>query len=350
MIKLRCAACGKAYQAPDHLAGRTTSCSCGAKLTVPNPQEPVAIELHDEFELETPPQGPHSSDAPLRVKARSAAAANSSAELLRSIETTVLQHVKGAEGAIQRLDLQLTLEEYKTDEIAARVTINCSGTVNWHNIVRQFRAVRQRHRAIHAGGVVGTLASTLVINAVTRAAGLTKGEKLLQECLRECVADICIGLDTAVGRKQSRSAQIWSIIRWARWAAAAGMLIGLPVFLKVVEPDLQLSLIFIHALIPAAALFWLVHLVGLQLMPNDFFHSDPRGRKAMARSGVKTVAGLRTLGVVSIFVLGCVFAIGLLLCIMGARDEGERHEAARKKAAENAWRHPGRVNRVNPPE
>lgn len=63
------------------------------------------------------------------------------------------------------------------------------------------------------------------------------------------------------------------------------------------------------------ASFFVVHVIGLMLMPDSFFTDGPRGRKNLARAEVQSVASLRTLCLILGFILVVVLLVGVAAVI-----------------------------------
>ena len=325
-IEFQCPECAKRFQVADHFAGKRARCKCGAIVDVPAVAAPDLDQEVDDLlpeELQRPAAAAP-TEKPVVARAATRMDVLDPGAVLEAIQQVVLEHVNKAADVFQQVAITIDVTRCEIGA-ATKVEFEVAGTVNWQRLDRRIRSSRKRGVTAHGGGVVGGLVSATLSAALSHAAGLHSGDDLLDQCLRECIADVCIAIDELAGRQQSRSAKLWRGVLLGRWIAAVATLVAMSlVLVSISHGRLPLRLALIHVLVPSAIMFWLVHVVGLAVMPKEFFVSDPRGRKALARSGVKSVVGLRLLVAVLVVIL-----IGLLICsgmlgIMGAYQEGQK--------------------------
>lgn len=241
--------------------------------------------------------------------------------LRRAITAAVAAHLKARSASVRTADLTIEVTKCVCKDHRCQLVVELGGTINSNPLSRRCKATRNPNATSRAGasGVLGALAVRAVSMAITAIAnqaftGRASSEPFRQ-CFEEVMAEVAITLDKGMGLAESSTAQLWSKFSLARWIAAGGVFALLLCWIVVERGTKAFLFGVIVGAWPAGAVFFLVHLVGLMMMPDSFFTEDPRGRKALARAGVKSLGSLRMLCIVLGMVLLGVLAIGLALAI-----------------------------------
>lgn len=222
----------------------------------------------------------------------------------------IAAHLLKREERAKDLHLIVTVQGFSTNEIQAMASLSLEGISN--GLPFQAKSFAKRtttgvHGDGGAAGIVGALA-TLAVSAALQASLSPGKEPYLMQCLSECVADLSLAIDKAIGQEDSGVSLLWQWIERLRWfAAIAGVVLITIPSIWFMGPRGVLSGLCSGVFI-APALFLIVHVVGLGLMPSRFFLHDPRGQRQMARSGVKSILLMRII----CFVLVLPFAFFLL--------------------------------------
>lgn len=193
------------------------------------------------------------------------------------------------------------------------------GELNGQSIVYSASVTRTPSAVHGAAGAAGgflLLAVIAVIAIFVPRVLKTSTPKRLVQCFNECMAELSAAMDSSLGLRESAESNAWHDIIVLRWAPAVVLpvLLAAPVVMRIGELGL-LAIIF-PGLIFGAAGFWLIHVGGLLFMPTRFFVEDPRGMKALARSGVGNVIGLRLICLVLALVFVGVLFLGLVFSLM----------------------------------
>lgn len=226
---------------------------------------------------------------------------------LRSdIKQALIEHLRLCEGLVDTAALDAVVTEFSRDQGQAIFSITLSGTLNGQPVERKAHARRSPRKAVGFGGAVGGA----IIGVITLAfVGTKVGALHLRQCFKECMAELCLAIDDVIGRHESMAAAAWRSIAAVRWVAAVAVLIPLVVRSVMFRGSFAL---FVAGMLLAGSVFGIIHAMGLFFMPTSFFLNEPRGRKALSRSGVRSVIGLRIV---------CFFfaLIMLLLLMLGIR-------------------------------
>ena len=193
-----------------------------------------------------------------------------------------------------------------------------SGQMDGRNVHHQTVASRQRP-AIHAGGIIGVVGAAIVVGVLS--AGQHSWDARLRACLEEAIADVCLFIDGQLGRKESRASQRFQFLQWMRWAGGLGVGILIVVIGATFgHRPIQWKMLVVLWLLPSAAMFYCVHALSFAVMPSSFLLHEPRGQKAMARSGCRSTTSMRivavSLSIILLFIT-IVFSIAGVLVQFG---------------------------------
>lgn len=158
------------------------------------------------------------------------------------------------------------------------------------------------------GSFIGSLVLQSLVSVLDHAAFAETPKQM--ECLDECLGDMMLLIDRTLGRNETPIARRWRVVRLTRWLVAAAVLIASMITTRVMnENTAPWSGVVAIASIQAFCAFGVVHLFGLAIMPDRFFLLEPRGKKALARTGVRNINAMRML----VIFVG-LLAITLFLC------------------------------------
>ena len=149
-----------------------------------------------------------------------------------------------------------------------------------------------------------------IVSVLSRSVDDSAAKAKLRDCVRECIGEICTHIDyllveQAPARGEPDAAATWSRICLLRWCLSVPVsVVGAINGLRLRNENDPMVVIIVIALMQGLSVFGSVHLFGLAAMPSRFFRNDPRGQKALARFGVKSIVGMRV--VAAFFGLGLV--------------------------------------------
>jgi hypothetical protein len=171
----------------------------------------------------------------------------------------------------------------------------------------QARAKRYPGRLTHGGGGAGEVIGSAIAVAAQGALAVGGAPAHLQQCIVEVAADLSQQIDDLLQCQQSPESRFWVRVLWARWIAVALVYVGFAIFGGTFGaakgPLIGLGFAAAVGSVPAVALFFQVHCLGLLCMPARFFQRDPRGKKALARSGVSSVLLMKFICVINVLLL-----------------------------------------------
>jgi hypothetical protein len=200
---------------------------------------------------------------------------------------------------------EATVLEYQSSSSLSILSVELQGTCNNLPATLRARAKRYPGRMAHGGGFgVGEVINLAVVLAAQGALALGGAPAHLQQCLAEVTAELSQQLDNLLAHQESPASRTWICVLWARWIAVA-LIFGGFMIVGALEKGLLFGLCFalLMGWFPAVALFFQIYCLGLVCMPTRFFLQDPRGRKALARSGVSSVLLMKVLCVIISFFL-----------------------------------------------
>ncbi len=239
------------------------------------------------------------------------------ADLLSSlIRRTIAEHL-GKNGSATNCRLQITVERCVLNADVAELRLSLVGQINGRNVHHKTKAVR-RKLAAHGGGFIGAVGAVAITRLFSSIAGLNTLDERMRQCLQEAVADQCLFIDSQLGRQKSNASQRWQVLQWVRWGAVAAVAVLVAAVAASKNPGkVHAGQLFVFSLMPAAAIFFCVHAVSLATIPASFLLHEPRGQKAMARSGVRSVAAMRAvatvLAVILLIVAGCFSIMAVMI-------------------------------------
>ena len=217
---------------------------------------------------------------------------------------------------IESLNLKLTVKRCIVTRQKSALSIQIAGDVNGQPLKRLTKASREPDRVAAGGGgsIVGHAVSKALATGVNSVAQTTFGNNAagepFRQCFEECVADLEMTLNSALGIDESLAADVWKIISTARWILAA----AIPLGIAAINPRASfLATAAVAGSCVGIPCFFLVHVVGLLFMPTSFFTDDPRGRKQLARAGVRSVGAARVLCAVLAFIFFMIFAVSTIV-------------------------------------
>ncbi|MBL9081528.1 MAG: hypothetical protein JNK76_06965 [Planctomycetales bacterium] len=253
--------------------------------------------------------------------------------MVRDIEPFIQEDLSAyfSKCAPDAADVALTAEIARAsrDDSQGFLQVHFSGHVDGRNFSFQTSSVQKSAtRTLGGLGAVGGAAGGLVGALIARAATpRTTSSDLLDRCAAECCATAQIELNALLGKGKSSAALRWERIRKLRWVIA-GVGAVLPVawaLTPFAPPEVVFDCLYLGPFL-FVGLFLLVHVLGLAILPGDFYRNDAYGRKVMARSGVKGVATLRL-----VCVLFCAIILGMLWVIYSTSMLPRKLDAPRTK-------------------
>lgn len=310
--------CGGRFQAEDEWAGRQAKCPhCGAVVIIPSAQaapasEPVGMpDLTDEessrssgAEASGSAPGSRSGDEAFRIQIESDVHLPQPEEISQTIRETLYEHVVtfGAD-AFEDVDLQVTVLDWALGYVALVV----AGQVNGRQMSRRFEADRSMPLA-------------RITAREKRKVGHEPGRRrrmlpLERESLMDCLVNVCLELNRAAGRRPSIVSRIWTAIVWAQLAlvGVTGAVTAIVMHRDAVASGTPSRNTKWWVIGSAAMMmfftYFAVYCVALAFMPAEFFRIDPRGRRALRWSGMRSVAALRVLAALVPLMI-CGIAIG----------------------------------------
>jgi len=236
--------------------------------------------------------------------------------LRNAVSEAIAEHVRAREGLVRNLGVKATIIECNCAPGRASFAVDLDGQINGKPVTRKVRAVRSPGKLRGAGvGTalgLGAVVNVIVVGLASGVFGAGDDAENLSQCFAECMAELCLTIDSSIGHQESTASKTWNAIALSRWIAAAAMLALVTMLFMMQRGYAGAAAAVIPGMLLATSIFWLVHVAGLAFMPTHFFLRDPRGKKAMALSGVKSVFALRIICAV----LGVVFIAVVVGCVM----------------------------------
>ncbi len=213
------------------------------------------------------------------------------------VQRGLADYFQGNADATRAADLIAEVTEFSCDESKVVLGLRLIGVVSGRNFSFQTRSVHvPATRSLGALGIIGGALGALLGAVLVRCFVPQSTSPLIARCVSECCASAHIELDAFLGCEESKLTRRWKGVRKLRWIVA-GVVCLLPTIWSMsplAPPNILIDCLILGAYL-FAGVFLLAHVVGLALMPAEFFRLDAYGRKVMARSGVQSVGALRAL-------------------------------------------------------
>ncbi|MEN6496129.1 MAG: hypothetical protein ABFD16_17755 [Thermoguttaceae bacterium] len=236
--------------------------------------------------------------------------------LRNAVREAIAEHIRSREDLIQDFRVNVTVTECVCMTGRAAFAVTLDGQINGMPVTRKVRAVRSPDSLRSVGGGtafgLGEVVSRMLVGLAFGVFGTDAGAKILSQCFAECMAELALAIDASAGHQESLASRTWKRITLFRWIATAGMLAACTAPFVMHRGFMGFAALFLPGMLLGPSVFGLIHVAGLAIMPTGFFLRDPCGQKALARSGVRSVALLRVLCAV----LAMVFLAVLALCAM----------------------------------
>jgi hypothetical protein len=236
--------------------------------------------------------------------------------LRNAVREAIAEHVRSREDLIQDFRVNVTVTECVCMTGRAAFAVTLGGQINGMPVTRKVRAVRSPDalRSVGGGSTLGfgEVVSRMVVGLAFAVFGTDAGGRNLSQCFAECMAELALAIDASAGHQESLASRTWKRITLFRWIATAGMLAVVTAPCVMQRGVMGFGALLLPGMLLGPSVFGLIHVAGLAVMPTDFFLRDPRGQKALARSGVRSIVLLRVICAV----LAMVFLAVLALCAM----------------------------------
>jgi hypothetical protein len=328
MVRVECE-CGQRYRLGEEAQGRRVRCrECGALIRVP-------LLTAKETLFNKRPRSSGLTDSRnqdgrinIHVSFDKNVDRTDQREVARRIRQAILEHVQSApRHTFEEIDLEIEVVRFSVHP-TAKVQFQIEGFANQIAIQRKIKAHRNpavSHGAF-AGGLAGALLAIMintVVHTIRSTVESAVGDEPIEQCLSECLASVKWELDRAVGRDDSDGAWLWQSMVYVRWILAVLAWIGFSLFIVKAlggqRADWFLGVLM--GLILGAVVWFLMYAVTLLAVPASFLLHDPRGQRAMARSGVSSVITTRILAAtVAVVLLGVLIWLSLFVLF---REDGK---------------------------
>jgi cytochrome bd-type quinol oxidase subunit 2 len=225
---------------------------------------------------------------------------------------------RGREADFQSTQLAISIDEFALHDSLMLATLSVQGKINGQPIDKSFSHTRHDRGVpfVHAGGILGAIVCAVILGAVDLFLWLAKqrsSEVEQNHSLHECVGGIITLLDQHTWQSQSTLARRWQYLQIFKWLVSLGMFTSLCV-LGALHLELktkgQYAGLIIGAAFCSACLYLFIHLLCLLSMPYAFYRTEPRGIKALARTGISSVSGMKA------FVLTFLFTPFFLVLVI----------------------------------
>lgn len=203
--------------------------------------------------------------------------------LCSAVKEAISQHVRSRESLVRDLNVHATVIDCDCDAGRATFALTLEGRINGKPVSRKFRAARSpdklRGAAVGTAFGLGGIVNRFVVGLASGVFGIGNEAENLSQCFAECIAEVSLTIDSSVGHQESVSSRAWKIVSSARWVAAAASVAAVTVLFVMRRGSSGFIALFMPGLFIGPSVFFLVHVAGLALMPEDFFLKDPRARR-----------------------------------------------------------------------
>ncbi len=365
-VDVRCS-CGAKFRVGDQWAGRRAKCkNCGAVVTIPSPAQPAAPPapapvpaasdplgsnappadntFSDLFDEDIPvaatggQQDGFGGEPSLQITVRSDVEIPGLSEVSALIEGNLARHIaRSKSGMYRQVQLDVFVEDWYDQGTDKRVALSFVGTVNGKRVNKSLERETVRTRG------VGNVAAKMFDSAAKAMRGTHLSQQIVG-MIEGIVDDACVHMDRIAGGGKMALSKLWEILDIVKVSLSAGSLLAVLGFavMKGGMDDFKASLLM--ALVVAGAVFALVHVVQVFVMPGSFYTQDARGRRILTRWKVKTAAALRVRILIMAVISGAAL-VGFWMIIASSLDD---RPGQRSPQEAPQGRPPGRVSPMPP--
>ncbi|NUQ65265.1 MAG: hypothetical protein HUU20_22590 [Pirellulales bacterium] len=244
-------------------------------------------------------------------------------EIFSAITSGLREHFSQTRaGTYRQVDITVSVVEWNWGSLDTAVAIAVFGRINGRAISQTF----SDDRSTGAFGKMGKLGESVLTPNAKR-----EVSQVQQECLENCLDKICVAMDRAAGLAAPVHSKIWSVIS-VGVPLVAGIAGVLAVFMTAEEGAKG----FGTAILVAGGVYLMLYFPALAFMPTQFFRVDPRGRRVLARSGVKNLVAFRVLAMLVPVVVAAIPIVAYSIL----HSDRRRANAAPPQAGEPAAAQP----------